>query len=117
MRISDWSSDVCSSDLDLPLVDELAGLLLEVATPLEREERWVVTPGDTCPDNNLLPDGVAHLMDFEFAEVRHPAWDAAYLTLPWQTCWFAWQVSKRRDRTSAGEGKSGSVRDKRGGWR
>src|SRR3546814_2832674 len=96
MRISDWSSDVCSSDLDLPLVDDLAGLLLEVATPLEREERWVVTPGDTCPDNNLLLDGVAHLMDFEFAEVRHPAWDAAYLTVPWPTCWCAWQVPQRR---------------------
>jgi hypothetical protein len=49
-----------------------------------------LTPSDACPDNNLLtPDGLA-LIDFEGAQVRHLAWDAAYLSVPWPTCWCSW---------------------------
>jgi hypothetical protein len=32
------------------------------------------------------------LIDFEWAEVRHPAWDAAYLSVPWPTCWCSWRI-------------------------
>ena len=32
------------------------------------------------------------LLDFEFAEIRHHAWEAAYLRAPWPSCWCAWQV-------------------------
>ncbi len=32
------------------------------------------------------------LIDFEGAEHRHFAWDAAYLTVPWPTCWCAWRL-------------------------
>ena len=24
--------------------------------------------------------------------MRHPAWDAAYLTVPWPTCWCSWRI-------------------------
>jgi hypothetical protein len=52
----------------------------------------VLTAADACPDNNLLtPDGVV-LLDYEFAEIRHPAWDVAYLRVPWPTCWCAWRL-------------------------
>lgn len=52
----------------------------------------VLTPGDTCPDNNLvLPDRV-RLLDFEGAEIRHLAWDVAYLRVPWPSCWCAWRL-------------------------
>ena len=52
----------------------------------------VLTPADACPDNNLMtPDGVV-LLDYEFAEVRHPVWDVAYLSVPWPTCWCAWRL-------------------------
>ena len=52
----------------------------------------VLTPADACPDNNLLtPDGVV-LLDYEFAEIRHRAWDVAYLRVPWPTCWCAWRL-------------------------
>ncbi|NYG58248.1 hypothetical protein BJ980_001171 [Nocardioides daedukensis] len=98
-----------AAEHDLPVVDDLAALLVEVAAPLEREERWVVTPGDTCPDNNLLVDGVVHLLDFEFAEVRHPAWDAAYLTVPWPTCWCAWQVPQRRAEAALATYRTGAA--------
>lgn len=51
-----------------------------------------VTPADTCPDNNVLtPDGLV-LLDFEQACVRHVAWDAAYLLVPWPSCWCSWAL-------------------------
>lgn len=46
-------------------------------------------PGDTCPDNHrLTPDGsYLRFFDFEFAGFRHALLDAAYLHLPFPTCW------------------------------
>lgn len=50
----------------------------------------VVSPGDTCPDNNLrVGDGMVFL-DLEWAEARPAAWDLAYLRVPWPTCWCCW---------------------------
>ena len=49
-------------------------------------------PGDACPDNNLeTPDGLI-LLDFEWAEFRHVGWVAAYLRVPWPTCWCSWRM-------------------------
>ncbi len=51
-----------------------------------------LTPCDACPDNNVeTPDGLV-LIDFESAEFRHVAWDAAYLTVPWPSCWCSWRM-------------------------
>ncbi len=63
-----------------------------LAAPLESDEHHVLSPADTCPDNNLLTDDGCRLIDFEWAEVRHPAWDAAYLSVPWPTCWCSWRI-------------------------
>ncbi len=59
-------------------------------TPLDGP--GALTPGDACPDNNIeTPDGLV-LIDFEVADFRHVAWDAAYLTEPWPTCWCSWRL-------------------------
>jgi hypothetical protein len=51
-----------------------------------------MTPCDTCPDNNVeTPDGLV-LIDYEGASFRHVAWDAAYLTVPWPSCWCSWRM-------------------------
>jgi aminoglycoside/choline kinase family phosphotransferase len=51
-----------------------------------------LTPADACPDNNVVtPDGLV-LLDFEQATVRHVAWDAAYLLVPWPSCWCSWAL-------------------------
>jgi hypothetical protein len=51
-----------------------------------------LTPADACPDNNVsTPSGLV-LLDFEQATVRHAAWDAAYLVVPWPSCWCAWAL-------------------------
>jgi hypothetical protein len=45
-------------------------------------------PCDTCPDNNRIEDnGRLRFFDFEFAGFRHALLDAAYLHLPFPTCW------------------------------
>jgi len=51
-----------------------------------------LTPGDGCPDNNVDGPGGLVLVDLESAGVRHVAWDAAYLTVPWPTCWCSWHL-------------------------
>ena len=54
-----------------------------------------VTPADACPDNNVVtPNGLV-LLDFEQACVRHVAWDAAYLLVPWPSCWCSWGLPPR----------------------
>jgi hypothetical protein len=51
-----------------------------------------LTPSDACPDNNMLTEKGLVLLDFEGAQVRHLAWDAAYLTMPWPSCWCSWAL-------------------------
>jgi hypothetical protein len=52
----------------------------------------VLSPGDTCPDNNVATPSGRILIDFEAAQWQHPAWDVAYLSVPWPSCWCSWQL-------------------------
>lgn len=51
-----------------------------------------LSPGDTCPDNNVRTADGYVLIDFEAAEFRPLAWEAAYLRVPWPTCWCSWTL-------------------------
>lgn len=62
------------------------------ADPDAVEGPWALMPGDTCPDNNLETAAGLVLLDFEWAEYRHVAWEAAYLTVPWPSCWCSWRL-------------------------
>lgn len=53
------------------------------------ESPYALSPADTCPDNNVETESGLALIDFEWAQHRHVAWDAAYLSVPWPTCWCA----------------------------
>jgi hypothetical protein len=46
-----------------------------------------LTLADACPDNNVRTTRGYLLIDFEEAEWRPVAWDVAYLTVPWPSCW------------------------------
>jgi hypothetical protein len=46
-----------------------------------------LTLADACPDNNVRTAHGYLLIDFEEAEWRPVAWDVAYLTVPWPSCW------------------------------
>jgi len=62
---------------------ELVTLLVEI----EPGDFAVFSPGDVCPDNNVLtPDGLRFL-DFESAGFHSVFLDAAYTRLPFATCW------------------------------
>jgi hypothetical protein len=51
-----------------------------------------LSPSDACPDNNVPTPGGLALVDFEGAQWRHVAWDVAYLTVPWPSCWCSWRM-------------------------
>lgn len=44
---------------------------------------------DACPDNVLLDDGQARLLDFEFANPGHVLIDASYWRMGFPSCWCA----------------------------
>lgn len=72
-----------------------AGLDMELAELAEFADSGpsqVFSPGDLCPDNNLLtPDGVRFL-DFEAAGFHSVFLDAAYLRMPFSTCWCVFRI-------------------------
>ncbi|MFJ4674567.1 hypothetical protein [Kitasatospora sp. NPDC088783] len=66
-----------------------AGLAAELAAvgAVGGPEYLAFTPGDTCPDNNLLtPDGL-RLLDFEAACFQSVFLTAAYCRMPFSSCW------------------------------
>jgi hypothetical protein len=66
--------------------------LAELRGLADRPGPAALTPGDACPDNNVVTGGGLVLIDFEAAQWRHLAWDAAYLEVPWPSCWCAWRI-------------------------
>jgi hypothetical protein len=68
-------------------LDQLRGIDAGLGGP---DAVRLITPSDACPDNNTLTEAGLALLDFEGAQVRHVAWDAAYLTVPWPSCWCSW---------------------------
>ena len=109
------------SALGVPAVDTTAGAVAEAAAVLARDlprlgvipsvaalaelrglagdldvsgpgAAGALVPGDTCPSNAVETDDGLVLLDFEGAEYRHLAWEAAYLTVPWPSCWCSWRL-------------------------
>jgi hypothetical protein len=52
----------------------------------------VFTPGDICPDNNLITAGGIRFLDFETADVYSVFLDAAYIRMPFSTCWCVFRL-------------------------
>jgi hypothetical protein len=70
----------------------LAAELAQVAAAVTRPDCLVFSPGDICPDNNLLTPGGVRFIDFEESGY-HPAFlDAAYLRMPFSTCWCVFRL-------------------------
>ncbi|MEV4559202.1 hypothetical protein AB0K51_19745 [Kitasatospora sp. NPDC049285] len=66
-----------------------AGLAAELARigPAGGEEYPAFSPGDTCPDNNLLTADGLRLLDFEASCYQSVFLTAAYCRMPFSTCW------------------------------
>lgn len=98
-----WSDDVATLRSDLPEALSLLGLgigsliaddLDALVEDLTDESCWPsFTHGDPCPDNNVIEStGRVRFFDFEFSRVRPAMVDAAYLVVPFPTCWCVAQL-------------------------
>jgi hypothetical protein len=74
-----------------PAVGELEAIAVRLG-PHGPDALQALSPGDTCPSNAIETDRGYVLLDFEEASYRHVAWDAAYLRVPWPTCWCSWRL-------------------------
>ncbi|WP_301321667.1 hypothetical protein [Actinokineospora globicatena] len=95
--------------VDGPIAVEALPLLLDaefgVATPatawdaarrtlglLDTARHRAFSPSDSCPDNNLITNRGVRFLDFEGGCVRNMMFDAAYLTVPFPSCWCAYAL-------------------------
>jgi len=74
--------------------------LADVATVLRPGRYEVFSPGDICPDNNLLTDDGVRFVDFESAEYHCAFLDAAYLRMPFSTCWCVFRLPDQLARSA-----------------
>jgi hypothetical protein len=82
-----WQVPDLLSRLSFTGPDGLAAELDQVAALLEPGPYEVFSPGDICPDNNLMTEHGVRFIDFESAEFHSVFLDAAYLRMPFSSCW------------------------------
>jgi hypothetical protein len=87
-----WEIPALLDELAVAAPAGLADDLAAVATLLETAEYLVFSPGDICPDNNLMTAGGVRFIDFESAEFHSVYLDAAYLRMPFSTCWCVFRI-------------------------
>jgi hypothetical protein len=56
---------------------------------LGAERQRAFSPSDSCPDNNLITSRGVRFLDFEGGCVRNIMFDAAFLRVPFPSCWCA----------------------------
>ncbi len=66
--------------------------LAEVAGAARSARHAVFSPGDICPDNNMIGSGGLRFLDFESAGFHSVFLDAAYLRMPFSTCWCVFRL-------------------------
>jgi hypothetical protein len=64
----------------------------ELAAVLEPCPHRVFSPGDLCPDNNLLTRSGFRFIDYEVAGFHCALLDAAYIRMPFSTCWCVFRL-------------------------
>jgi hypothetical protein len=89
-------------ELSIPAPPGLAGDLADVAAIVRPGQPEVFSPGDICPDNNLFTAGGVRFVDFESAEFHSVFLDAAYLRMPFSTCWCVFRLPDRVGRAAEG---------------
>ncbi|WP_354644081.1 hypothetical protein [Kitasatospora camelliae] len=72
----------------------LAGELAEIAG-ITDDPYQGFTPGDTCPDNNLITPQGLELIDFETCGYQSVFLTAAYCRMPFSTCWCVFELPEQ----------------------
>ncbi len=78
--------------LGVPLADGLEAEVAAVAAAAGSDDLAVFSPGDICPDNAVLTAAGIRLIDFEDAGFHSAFLDAAYLRMPFSTCWCVFRL-------------------------
>jgi hypothetical protein len=78
--------------LGVPGLDGLDAEVAAVAAAAGSDELAVFSPGDICPDNTLLTAAGLRFVDFEEAGFHSAFLDAAYLRMPFSTCWCVFRL-------------------------
>ena len=76
----------------VPVLAGLAAELTEVVREVSPDACPVFSPGDICPDNSLLAPAGVQLIDFEESGYHSVFLDAAYLRMPFSTCWCTFRL-------------------------
>ncbi|TMM35616.1 MAG: hypothetical protein E6F99_18995, partial [Actinobacteria bacterium] len=99
------------AELGIDVPPDAFAQLRALAVRLDGAGAAALTPADACPDNNVFTGDGLVLIDFEGAEWRHVAWDVAYLTVPWPSCWCSWRIprSVAEQATHAYRGQDGRL--------
>ncbi len=93
-----WHEQRCDGLADFlanAKVQAPAGLdddLSQVLTIWDDGRYPVFSPGDLCPDNNLLTENDLRVFDFEGASYHSVFLDAAYTVMPFATCWCVFRL-------------------------
>jgi aminoglycoside phosphotransferase (APT) family kinase protein len=80
-----WRALLDQLGIDEPAVD--ADLDVIAAAIAEPGAYRGIVHGDPCPDNVRLVGDRLRVYDFEYASIGHVLLDAAYLSVPFPTCW------------------------------
>ena len=63
-----------------------------IAASIADGRHAVFSPGDVCPDNNLMTSDGIRFVDFEEAGFQSAFLDAAYIRMPFSTCWCVFRL-------------------------
>src|SRR5262245_26221586 len=75
------------ADLGVPTPDAVVEHARNSRSLLETGRHRAFSPSDSCPDNNLITSRGVRFLDFEGGCVRNAIFDAAYLRVPFPSCW------------------------------
>jgi hypothetical protein len=78
--------------LGVAVPDGLDAEVASVAAAAGSDDVAVFSPGDICPDNTLLTADGIRFVDFEEAGFHSAFLDAAYLRMPFSTCWCVFRL-------------------------
>jgi hypothetical protein len=87
-----WEIPELLSGFSIQAPPGLSDDLAEVASLVAPSEFDVFSPGDICPDNNLVTAAGFKFIDFENAGIHSAFLDAAYLRMPFSTCWCVFRL-------------------------
>jgi hypothetical protein len=78
--------------LGVPVPDGLDAEIATVASAAGSDDLAVFSPGDVCPDNTLMTAAGIRFVDFEESGFHSAFLDAAYLRMPFSTCWCVFRL-------------------------